>query len=46
MGKRVRFLLCIDSIGKEEMLIKLAEHFKTRIVVNEIRYSNILCMNY
>lgn len=34
-GPKVRFLICIDSIGKEELLIDLAEYFNTLIVVNE-----------
>mmetsp|Transcript_1899 Transcript_1899/g.4195 ORF Transcript_1899/g.4195 Transcript_1899/m.4195 type:complete len:366 (+) Transcript_1899:179-1276(+) len=33
--------ICIETLGKEDMLIALAERFKTLIVVNEIRYHSI-----
>lgn len=40
-----RILISIDSLGKEDLLIHLAEHYKTPIVVNSERYKNIKTMN-
>jgi len=43
-GKRV--YIQIATLGKEEMLIYLAEYFKTQIVLDERRYSNIIAIDY
>ena len=37
--------IAIDTLGKEEILVALAEHFKTLIVVDEMRYSSLCSMN-
>ena len=44
-NKDKRVLISTDSLGKEEIFIKLAEHYQTLIVVNESRYSSILAMD-
>jgi len=44
-NKEKRVLISTDSLGKEEIFIKLAEHYQTLIVVNESRYSSILAMD-
>ena len=31
----LRVLLCVDSVGKEELMVQLANHYNTLIVVNE-----------
>lgn len=36
-----RILIAIDNLGKEEMLIELANKFETLIVVNETRYTTL-----
>ncbi|KAL4481424.1 hypothetical protein ABPG72_010577 [Tetrahymena utriculariae] len=41
----VRILICVDSVGKEELLVFLSKHYETLIVVNEQRYQSILCMD-
>jgi len=43
-GKRI--YIQIATLGKEEMLIYLAEYFKTQIVVDERRYGNIVAIDY
>jgi hypothetical protein len=30
-----RILICVDSVGKEELMVLLAEKYETVIVVNE-----------
>lgn len=30
-----RVFLCVDSVGKEELMVELAKHYDTIIVVNE-----------
>ena len=40
-NNRDRILIAIDNLGKEEMLIELANLFQTLIVVNETRYSTL-----
>lgn len=30
-----RIFLCVDSVGKEELMVELAKHYDTVIVVNE-----------
>jgi DNA cross-link repair 1B protein len=37
--------IAIETLGKEDLLIALAEHFKTLIVVNEARYHSIELLN-
>lgn len=39
--KADRVLIAIDNLGKEEMLIELANMFNTLIVVNETRYTTL-----
>lgn len=34
------------NLGKEEILVELAKHFKTKIVVNNERYKDIICMDF
>lgn len=36
----------VDSLGKEELLVLLAEHFNTLIVVNEERYKNLVSIGF
>ena len=33
--KNHRIFVCVDSVGKEELMIQLALHYETIIVVNE-----------
>ena len=38
-----RILIALDSLGKEALLIELAEYYKT-LVINQFRYGiNIFC---
>lgn len=41
-----RVFLCVDSVGKEELMVILGQHYKTMIVVNEQRFEMILAMSY
>lgn len=45
-NENCRIFLCVDSVGKEELMVQLAQHYKTLIVVNEQRYEIIQAMNY
>lgn len=38
-------MVCVDSVGKEELMIKLAVHYETVIVVNEAKYEQVLALN-
>lgn len=40
--KNHRILICVDSIGKEELMIALAEQYETVVVVNSDRYEVLL----
>ena len=40
-----RILICVDSLGKEELMIALALKYETLIVVNEDRYQLIKAIN-
>lgn len=44
-NRESRILISIDSLGKEDLLIYLAEHYKTPIVVSSERYKSIKTMN-
>jgi len=35
LNKKFRVCVCVDSLGKEEVMVFLAEKYKTKIVVNE-----------
>ncbi|CAK94931.1 unnamed protein product (macronuclear) [Paramecium tetraurelia] len=41
-----RVFLCVDSVGKEELMVELAKHYDTVIVVNEQRYEIVTAMNF
>lgn len=34
------------NLGKEEILVELSEHFKTKVVVEPERYRDIICMDF
>jgi len=34
------------NLGKEEILVELSEHFKTKVVVEPERYRDIVCMDF
>ena len=40
-----RVFVCVDSLGKEELMVALAEKYQTIIVVNEDRYALIQSIN-
>jgi hypothetical protein len=33
------------NLGKEEIMVELAEHYKTKIIVSQERYKDILAMD-
>jgi|JI6StandDraft_1071083.scaffolds.fasta_scaffold04797_14 DNA cross-link repair 1B protein len=45
IGKR-KLYVGLDNIGKEEILVELAKHFETCVVVDGTRYKNILLMGH
>lgn len=34
------------NLGKEEILLELSEHFKTKIIVNEERYKDVIALGF
>lgn len=34
------------NLGKEEILVELSEYFKTKIVVNEERYKDVIALGF
>ena len=41
INEELRVLICIDSLGKEEMTVELSLKYETLIIVSEIRYQMI-----
>jgi DNA cross-link repair 1B protein len=40
-----RVLICVDSVGKEELMVQLAEKFETVVVVSQQRFEMIQSIN-
>jgi len=43
-GKRV--CIALDTLGKEELLVHLANHYKTKIILNEKRFTSLRLAEY
>lgn len=40
-----RILVCVDSVGKEELMVSLAIKYETIVVVNEQKFEMITALN-
>lgn len=45
-GERAQFIISVPAVGKEDLLVQIAQHFKTKISVSTTRLKTIVAAGY